>query len=284
MDSTILINDPTYSNLLKERNLPSMNLFYSLHDIWGIDVIRVKRTDELYRIFIAAPSISTTHLIDLYGVKYITSVTPLEEKNKFELIYARLEGLQGKMKDLLKKNTIKLYKNRSPLPRAWLVRDFKVLDSKTILSRMTSKDFRPDREVLLEEKPKWGGEAIGGRRGPPLRKTNDVGEPLSGLSQSVEIISESNNRLRLRVKAKEDALLLLSDTYYPGWKAFVDGTPQKIYQADYAFRAVPLNPGTHRVEFIYDPMSFKLGVGVTILGILGCIGMGWITRRRRRSK
>jgi hypothetical protein len=282
MDSTILINDPTYSNLLKERNLPSMNLFYSLHDIWGIDVIRVKRTDELYRIFIAAPSISTTHLIDLYGVKYITSVTPLEEKNKFELIYARLEGLQGKKKDLLKKNTIKLYKNHSPLPRAWLVRDFKVLDSKTILSRMTSKDFRPDREVLLEEKPKWGGEAIGGRREPPLRKTNDVGEPLSGLPQKVEIIYEKNNRLQLLVKSKEDNLLVLSDTYYPGWKAFVDGTPQKIYQADYAFRAVPLNPGTHRLEFVYDPMSFKLGAGVTLLGILGCIGMGWVARRKRR--
>jgi hypothetical protein len=284
MDSTILINDPTYSNLLKDRNLPSMNLLYSLHDIWGNDVIRVKRTDELYRIFIAAPSISTTHLIDLYGVKYITSVTPLEEKNKFELIYARLEGLQGKKKDLLKKNTVKLYKNRSPLPRAWLVRDFKVLDSKTILSRMTSKDFRPDREVLLEEKPKWGGEAIGGRRGPPLRKTNDGGEPLSGLPQKVEIISEKNNRLQLLVNSAEDSLLVLSDTYYPGWKAFVNGTPQKIYQADYAFRAVPLNPGIHRLEFVYDPMSFKLGAGVTLLGILGCIGMGWITRRRRRSK
>jgi hypothetical protein len=291
MDSTILIDDPTYSNLLKDRNLPSMNLLYSLHDIWGNDVIRVKRTDELYRIFIAAPSISTTHLIDLYGVKYITSVTPLEEKNKFELIYARLEGLQGKKKDLLKKNTIKFYKNRSPLPRAWLVRDFKVLDSKTILLRMTSKDFRPDREVLLEEKPKWGGEAIGGLRGPPLRKTNDGGEPLSaclqdrqGLPQKVEIIYEKNNRLQLLVKSKEDNLLVLSDTYYPGWKAFVDGTPQKIYQADYAFRAVPLNPGTHRLEFVYDPMSFKLGAGVTLLGILGCIGMGWITRRRRRSK
>lgn len=282
MDTTILIDNPSSLNLPKEKNLPSMNQLYPLHDIWGNDVIRVKRTDDLYKSFITTPSISATHLINLYGVKYITSVTPLEGNNRFELIYARLEGLQGKKKDLLKKNTIKLYKNRSPLPRAWLVRDFKVLDSKTILSRMTSKDFRPDREVLLEEKPKWGGEAIGGRRGPPLRKTNDGGEPLSGLPQKVEIIYEKNNRLQLLVKSKEDNLLVLSDTYYPGWKAFVDGTPQKIYQADYAFRAVPLNPGTHRLEFVYDPMSFKLGVGVTLLGILGCIGMGWVARRKRR--
>jgi hypothetical protein len=293
MDSTILINDPTYSNLLKERNLPSMNLFYSLRDIWGIDVIRVKRTDELYRIFIAAPSISTTHLLDLYGVKYITSVTPLEEKNKFELIYANLEGLQGKREDLLKENTIKLYRNRNPLPRAWPVKDFKVMDSQTILWMMIQKEFRPDKEVLLEEEPRWinppappfvkGGEATqnkGGHRGPPLRRTNDAGEPLSRLPQKVQILSESNNRLDLQVNAEESSLLVLSDTYYPGWKAFVDGKETKIYRADYTFRAIPLNAGTHRVRFVYDPMSFKLGAGVTILGILGCIGMGWIWRRK----
>jgi hypothetical protein len=288
MDSTILINDPTYSNLLKERNLPSMNLFYSLHDIWGIDVIRVKRTDELYRIFIAAPSISTTHLIDLYGVKYITSVTPLEGNNQFELIYARLEGLQGKKKDLLKKNTIKLYKNRSPLPRAWLVRDFKVLDSKTILSTIAKKEFDPRKEVLLEEEPKWEKEEIGGQHlpagrqgGPPQHRKNDVGEPLSGLPLKVEFISETNNRLQLFVKSTENVLLVLSDTYYPGWKAFVDGIPEKIYQANYAFRAVPLGAGTHKVEFVYDPMSFKLGAGVTLLGILGCIAMALFRRRQR---
>ena len=284
MDTPILVADPSSFNVFKEKHLPSFNLIFRLHDIWGIDVIRVKRMDDLYKAFTGAPSISATNLIDLYGIKYIISVTPIEGDSRFEMVYARIEGLQGKREDLLKDNTIKLYKNRSPLPRAWLVRDFEVLDSKTILSRMTSKGFHPDREVLLEEKPKWGGEAIGGRRGPPLRKTNDVGEPLSGLPQKVEIIYEKNNRLQFLVKSKEDSLLVLSDTYYPGWKAFVDGTPQKIYQADYAFRAVPLGAETHRVEFIYDPMSFKLGAGVTLLGILGCIGMGWTTRRRRRSK
>ena len=96
-------------------------------------------------------------------------------------------------------------------------------------------------------------------------------------------MSETNNRLDLQVNARENSLLVLSDTYYPGWRAFVDGEETKIYRADYAFRAIPLNAGTHQVEFVYDPTSFKLGAGVTILGILGCIGMGWVARRRRRS-
>jgi hypothetical protein len=61
----------------------------------------------------------------------------------------------------------------------------------------------------------------------------------------------------------------LSDTYYPGWKAFVDGKRTKIYRANYTFRALPLSAGTHRVEFVYDPLSFKLGALFTILGIIG---------------
>ena len=94
----VLIDDPTYLNLLKERNLPSINLFYPLHDIWGNDVIRVKRTDDLYRVLISSPSISTTHLLDLYGVKYITSVTPLEGKKNLNLFMQTLKDFRGKGK------------------------------------------------------------------------------------------------------------------------------------------------------------------------------------------
>lgn len=254
-DTTIIIDEPSSLNILKEKNLPSMNLLYQLHDIWGIDVIRVMRVDDLYKTFTSAPSISATHLIDLYGVKYITSVTPLEENKKFELIYARLENLQGKREDLLKENTIKFYKNRSPLPRAWLVKDYKVMDSNMILSMMLQKEFNPQKEVLLEETP------------PSLNLQHKGG----GVSRDkAEIISENNNRLVLQATAEEDSLLVLSDTYYPGWKAFVDGKKTKIYRANYTFRAIPLSAGPHRVEFVYDPLSFKLGALFTILGIIGC--------------
>ena len=297
MDTPILVADPSPFNVFKEKHLPSFNLIFRLHDIWGIDVIRLKRMDDLYKTFTSAPSISATNLINLYGIKYIISVTPIEGDPGFELIYARIEGLPGKREDLLKENTIKLYKNLNPLPRAWLVKDFKVLDSKEILPMMTQKEFRPDREVLLEENPKWEGEAIGGQPlpagrqgGPPKHRKNNIREPLSaclparqGLPQKVEIISEKNNRLQLLVNSTEDNLLVLSDTYYPGWKAFVNGKETKIYRADYTFRGIPLNAGTHQVEFVYDPISFKLGAVATFLGILGCIVFGWVARRTKKA-
>jgi hypothetical protein len=268
MDTPVLVGGATFFDIFKEKHLPSMNLLYPLHDIWGIDVIRLKRVDDLYKAFTGAPSISSTNLINLYGVKYIISVTPIKEDSCFELIYSRIEGLKGRREDLLKENTVKLYKNRKPILRGWLVKDFKVMDSKAMLSRMTSKDFRPDREVLLEEEPPHP---------TPLPKRGE------GRERAVEFISESNNRLRLLVKAPENTFLVLNDTYFPGWKAFVDGKRTKIYRANHTFRAVSLNAGTHRVEFVYDPLSFKLGVGVTILGILGCIGVGWVARRRGTS-
>jgi hypothetical protein len=255
MDTSILLGEPTSLNFLKEKNLPSMNLLHQQYDIWGNDVIRVKRVDDLYKVFTSTPSISATHLVDLYGVKYITSVTPLDEKRKFVLIYARLENLQGKREDLLKENTIKLYKNRSTLPRAWLVKDYKVMDSNTMLSMMFQKEFDPRKEVLLEETP------------PSLVLSHKRGEASGG---EAEIISESNNRLALQVRGPEGSVLVLSDTYYPGWKAFVDGKKTKIYRADYTFRALPLSVGQHRVEFVYDPLSFKLGALFTFLGIIGC--------------
>jgi hypothetical protein len=275
MDTPILVPDPSPFNVFKEKHLPSFNLISRLHDIWGIDVIRVKRVDDLYKTFTGASSISATNLVDLYGIKYIVSVTPLEDDSRFELIYARIEGLQGRREDLLKENTIKLYKHRSPFPRAWFVKDFKVLDSKVILSMMTQKEFRPGQGVLLEEEPKWDTPP-----NPPFVKGSkgELKEHLSGTKNKVEFISENNNRLRLQVMAPENGLLVLSDTYYPGWKAFVDGKEAKVYRADYTFRAIPLNAGTHRVEFVYDPLSFKLGALFTFLGFIGCVIIASVPR------
>jgi hypothetical protein len=267
-DTSILIGAATPLDMFKEKNLPSLSVIYRLHDIWGVDVIHLKRVDNLYKVFTGAPSISTTNLLDLYSVKYIVSVTSLGEDPRFRLVYARLEGLQGKKKDLLKENTIKLYRNRNHFPRAWLVKNFRVMDDKGILSRMTSKDFRPDQEVLLEGEP------------PPFFPLPKGGK---GRGKGVEFISESNNRLKLLVRMKEKGFFVLSDTYFPGWKVFVNGKKEKIYRANYNFRAIPLEAGNHEVDFEYKPMSFKLGAVISFLGIIGCLIVSLAARYRGTS-
>jgi hypothetical protein len=282
MDVPILVGNATYIDYLKEKHLPTMSQLHRLHDIWGIDVIHLQRTEDLRNALIGSPSITSTKLVNLYGVKYVISVTLFEKDPRFELIYAGLEGLQGKKQDLLKKDTIKLYENKNFLPRGWLVKEIRVLNSKGILSRLNSREFHPDREVLLEEDPRYpipfpkGGGDERGETGGIKRG----GKPHRGLA---EIVFESNNKLKLRVRAAENSFLVLSDTFYPGWKAYVDGKEEKIYRANYAFRSIPLMAGTHEVKFIYDPLSFKGGAIITFLAIITLIVIGWLQRRKGSS-
>jgi uncharacterized membrane protein YfhO len=64
-----------------------------------------------------------------------------------------------------------------------------------------------------------------------------------------------------------DALFFISDTYYPGWRAFVDGKETKIYRANYAFRAIKVPKGTHEVLMYYLPNSFVFGIYLSIMGL-----------------
>jgi len=63
-------------------------------------------------------------------------------------------------------------------------------------------------------------------------------------------------------------------SYYTGWKVFVDGQEKKILKANFVFRAVPLSAGKHKVEFIYDPWTFKIGLYITLATIISLITLG----------
>jgi uncharacterized membrane protein YfhO len=76
-------------------------------------------------------------------------------------------------------------------------------------------------------------------------------------------------------------MLFLSDTYYPGWKAYVDGKETKIYRADYTFRAIYVLGGSHKVEFIYSPLSFKMGVIGFAVGVLLALGGAFYIQKKK---
>jgi uncharacterized membrane protein YfhO len=83
------------------------------------------------------------------------------------------------------------------------------------------------------------------------------------------LISDRANYVRFNLSAEGDGFLVLSDVWYPGWKARVDGMDTPILRANYLFRAVPVSNGEHTVEMIYQPPSFLAGLAVTLLAILG---------------
>jgi uncharacterized membrane protein YfhO len=79
----------------------------------------------------------------------------------------------------------------------------------------------------------------------------------------------------LEVTTPAAALLFMSEAYYPGWQAYVDGRLEEILRANYAFRAIPVGPGTHRVEVVIEPLSFKIGLAVSLLTIVVLLA-GWV--------
>jgi uncharacterized membrane protein YfhO len=90
------------------------------------------------------------------------------------------------------------------------------------------------------------------------------------------------NGVTIDAALQRPGYLVLADTYYPSWKAFVDGQPWPVLRANYAFRAVALPAGYHRVIFRYEPVSFRLGLslsGATWLSALPA----WLWLRRKNK-
>ena len=79
-------------------------------------------------------------------------------------------------------------------------------------------------------------------------------------------------------------LVLLTDTYYPGWKAYVDGERAQIYPTDYLFRGVFVSEGEHKIEFVYDPASFKLGIAISVAAVLSLVGLLALQRYWERKE
>ncbi|MGB9613356.1 MAG: YfhO family protein, partial [Candidatus Margulisiibacteriota bacterium] len=83
-----------------------------------------------------------------------------------------------------------------------------------------------------------------------------------------EILEDQANEVMIKTFLSKPGYLFMSDTYYPGWRVFVDGKESRILKADNLFRAVKLREGKHSVRFVYEPFSFKLGAVISFVTFL----------------
>jgi hypothetical protein len=92
--------------------------------------------------------------------------------------------------------------------------------------------------------------------------------PFAGTPASdAAIVAEGTAALDVQADAPAGGFLVLTDPYYPGWQAFVDGQETPILRADYLFRAVALPPGAHDVHFTFTPRSLETGVTLSLAGV-----------------
>ena len=174
----------------------------------------------------------------------------------------QIEGLRTVYQD----PQIRIDELPNTCPRAWLVHRFAVRSNPADVLALLPQ-FNYAKMALVEDDPHCA-----------------VAEP-SAAEPCPQIERYEPERIDIQVRAAAPALLVLSDLFYPGWEATVDGRPAEILRANYAMRAVAIPEGAHEVRFLYKPASFRVGVAASAAGCLAlALLISWrLWMRRRRG-
>ena len=160
------------------------------------------------------------------------------------------------------KDGLRLFTTDQVMPRAVLVGNAIILPRlQDHLQYIKRPDFNPQQQVLLETtSDKNARPNLKAAQSPPDGNT-------------VAITKYQPNRIELEAVLDGDTYLVLSELFYPGWHAYVDGSNVQILRADYLLRAIPLIAGRHNIVFVYRPVSFLIGAVLTAFTLLalGCI-------------
>jgi hypothetical protein len=193
---------------------------------------------------------------DLLNVKYVLSSGSLNHP-QFEQVF------QG--------DGVFVSRNQSYLPRARIVSRYEVMtDRQAILTRIVDPDFDYRHTIILEENPP---EVPGGIDSLEVEGRASVQE-------------DRINTQLVKAELSQPGFLVMSENYYPSWKAYVDGKEAKIYRADYLFRAVYLDRGAHQVKFVFDSATYRIGKTSTLLtcALLLIMFVFYMARRAKPAK
>ncbi len=212
---------------------PNFSLAYRLQTVEGYDPLYLTRYAEMIAasergkpdIFppfgfkrIITPHHFESRIIDLLNVKYVLSLDEVDSP---------------KLTKVFEEGQTKVYENKKVFPRAFIVYDFQVAQSKQeAINLLMDEEIDLAKIAILEEKP-------------PARSNLVEGE------NRVKIKDYQENRVVVGVETSAPGILVLTDSYYPGWKVKVNGGGTEIFRADYHFRGIIIPKGIHEVIFEY---------------------------------
>lgn len=205
-------------------------------DVWG-DQNRPGLISKTVRVNPDAivPAGAWVKILSAFNVKVVISALPVETSE------LQLEERVG---------DVYVYRNPGVLPRAYLVGAFRVAANPLVAKAiLLSHEFDPSEEAILYRNP------------PFSRQDPDAGA-------TVDILKYSNNRCEIHVRTTRSGLLVLADTDYPGWRAEIDGSETPILPANLCQRSVVVPAGDHVVRFVFDPLSVKAGLAITLLSLV----------------
>jgi hypothetical protein len=262
-----LHNDSSIYRVLSQGDVfyPETNLEFRLFSIRGYSFSYPNPSGNLEE------RVGSISILSMFNVQVFNSYD-FPALNLMNVKYVMMESgsqLPGpRFKLAYADSSVGIFLNTECLPRAFLVYKYDLVSNESrALDMVADGSFNYTQTVLLgplqaDESPPSVGDGIG----------------------NATITSYDINTVGVKTVSSKPGLLFLSEAYYPGWNAYLDGHKVDIYRADYAFRAVAIPSGTHIIEFRYEPQTFYYGAlisSATVLFLLGGLLIGLTSRGRR---
>ncbi len=211
-------------------------LVFGLRDIHGSDSLRVKRSFEL----VSGPELaqsqyppSDSPLLDALAVRYLMTRQTVSDN---------WEPLVG--------GEAPIYENKEALPRAFLVSNYRLAPDEEFVNLLSGGAERLRREAIVASQTILL---------PPQNNINS--------EESVSFLRDAPDEIIIETNAKQPGLLVLMDSYYPGWRAWVYEIETPIVRANYGFRGVEIPAGKQVVKMRYEPASYRVGLFISLLAI-----------------
>lgn len=233
--------------------------------LWFYLVFWPERCTWVYQLNLR-PFAEVAHLFRAFHVGYLLAHEEIDD-DRLELLYV---GDDEQVRLFYGPRATRWYSYRlvSPLPRAYLVDQAVWLSpGEEVRRRVEEVTFDAAALVVLEGIPPEVPDS------PAVADHTPPG--------SATVIHEQERLVRLQVEAERPAWLVLTDLYYPGWKAFVDGVETSVYQANYVCRAVRVPAGRSVVEFAYEPASLFWGLRISLATLASIVAASIVLAVRR---
>jgi hypothetical protein len=262
--ATMLPGNDLDNRTAQETLAVSWGLVYGVEDINGFNSLQPRRyTDYLFGPQVGDVSYGLLNneqllrpqspILSALNVKYVLvpSDVALQIHHSFRQVYANAQ--------------VRVYENPQVYPRAYFADTLGVeTDPQTLLRTVTADGFDGRRLALVESDQ------------PPVL------QPSGGATNedTVSITQLSANQIMLATSTAQPRFLVLSEMYFPGWHATIDGVETPIYRTNYLFRGIAVPAGQHTVMFVYRPVSALIGA---VISLVALALIGFLLRRPRSS-
>lgn len=267
----VLKNDPEPFRITTVGHFElNQGMAHDISHIGGYDANVIKEYSEFINLSDGKPVEEPRIVMEVAQISRLTNLLNL----KYILLPANVRIEHPTIKPVFYDSKYALFYNTQALPRAFIVHKAKTLRGRDIIFKeLSSSEFDPKEYVILEE---------------PSRLTMNTATGNLPQEPIPSILEYTPNSVTIKASLFADGYLVLGDTFYPGWSAFVDGKKSRVLKANYILRSVFLEKGEHVVKFVYEPRSFTVGmiislvsIGVLILVSVFCNSS--VDRRRYRS-